>query len=110
LEVTVKSYGANIRCSVCGAEPYPDDPTTRETFELKRYACGWRCERNLPKASERRAASASAAADVRTAMGIDWTVTGHELSRAIPPSYSRFVAKQWLSQFAADRSAAMTSA
>ena len=30
------SYGANIRCSVCGAMPYPTDPAVRECFDLRR--------------------------------------------------------------------------
>lgn len=35
------------------------------------------------------------AADGRTAMGIDW-MTGEELSQAIPPAYSRFIAEQFI--------------
>ena len=35
-------------------------------------------------------------ADARFAMGVDWAVTGDELSQAIPPAYSRFVARAWL--------------
>jgi hypothetical protein len=30
----VKIRGADIRCVVCGAEPWPDDPGVRETFDL----------------------------------------------------------------------------
>ena len=36
-----KSYGAQIFCCVCHAEPFPDDPaTTRETFDLLRVRRG----------------------------------------------------------------------
>lgn len=35
--------------------------------------------------------------DGRKAMGIDWMTTA-ELSQAIPPAYSKFIAEQWLAQ------------
>lgn len=44
-----KSYGAQIFCSVCHAEPFPDNPaTTRETFDLLRIGGDWFCERHRP--------------------------------------------------------------
>ena len=44
-----KVYGASIFCSVCHAEPFPDDPaTTRETFDLLRVDGAWFCERHRP--------------------------------------------------------------
>lgn len=47
------------------------------------------------KAGLVREAPDFAAADARAAMGIDW-MSGAELSQAIPPSYSEFIARQWL--------------
>jgi hypothetical protein len=55
-----KTRGANIACAVCGAEPYPDDPAIRETFELRRYGPDgkiaegpkpgeWRCSQHIPE-------------------------------------------------------------
>lgn len=35
------------------------------------------------------------AEDARRAMGIDW-MTGEEISQAIPPAYSKWIAEQWL--------------
>ena len=32
----MKTYGANIVCCVCGAQPYPDGPTIEERFDLMR--------------------------------------------------------------------------
>lgn len=43
-----KTYGANIRCSVCGGEPWPDDPATRERFDLTRVGDAWFCEKDRP--------------------------------------------------------------
>lgn len=52
----MKVYGANIRCAICDAHPFPDNPaTTRETFDLQRLGLNglpaespapgeWRCE------------------------------------------------------------------
>jgi DNA (cytosine-5)-methyltransferase 1 len=34
--------------------------------------------------------------DARAAMGVDWPMTFGELSEAIPPIYSRFIAGQWI--------------
>jgi hypothetical protein len=37
------------------------------------------------------------AADARFAMGVDWTMTGDEISQAVPPAFSRrFVAESWI--------------
>jgi hypothetical protein len=44
----MKTRGANIHRSVCHAEPYPDDPTIRETFNLLRVGDGWFCELHRP--------------------------------------------------------------
>lgn len=45
----MKSRGANVFCSVCHAEPYPDDPsTTRETFDLIHVDDAWFCEQHRP--------------------------------------------------------------
>jgi DNA (cytosine-5)-methyltransferase 1 len=35
-------------------------------------------------------------ADARVAMGVSWAVTGDELSQAVPPAYSEFIARAWL--------------
>jgi hypothetical protein len=55
----MKTYGANIRCSACGAEPWPDHPTIPECFNLRRFGPDgpaespaegeWRCEKHLPQ-------------------------------------------------------------
>ena len=42
------TYGANIRCTVCGAMPWPADPTTRETFDLLKIDGEWFCELHRP--------------------------------------------------------------
>jgi hypothetical protein len=45
----VKSFGANILCSVCQAQPYPDPGSGfRETFSLTRVSDVWFCEQHLP--------------------------------------------------------------
>jgi hypothetical protein len=54
-----KTWGAGIRCTVCAASPWPDDPATRESFDLRRYGPNgapaaspapgsWFCERHVP--------------------------------------------------------------
>ncbi len=48
-------------------------------------------------AGKNREAPDFTAADGRTAMQIDW-MTGVEISQAIPPAYSRWIAEQWLAQ------------
>jgi hypothetical protein len=59
---TAKVYGAGIKCSVCGAEPWPDDPAkTRESFDLLKIDGVWLCERCRPP-EEKRVAAAEAAA------------------------------------------------
>jgi hypothetical protein len=63
----MKTRGANIRCVICGAEPWPDDPGVRETLDLikldaKDKPTGgegrWVCERCPPrvKGARRQAA------------------------------------------------------
>jgi hypothetical protein len=63
---STKSYGADIRCVVCGAMPYPTDPAVRECFELRRFnAAGeisespavgsWYCLEHAPAKSKRAA-------------------------------------------------------
>ena len=37
-------------------------------------------------------------ADARIAMGVDWVMTGDEISQAIPPAYAKFVARVWLNK------------
>ena len=50
----MKTHGARIYCSVCHAEPYPDNPrTTRETFDLARVGDDWFCEQHRPAKKER---------------------------------------------------------
>ncbi len=50
----MKNFGAHIVCRECGAQPYPDNPTTtRETFDLMRVGENWLCERCRPAAQKR---------------------------------------------------------
>ena len=45
-----KIYGAHIFCRTCHAEPFPGDPaSTRESFDIRRIAGDWFCERHRPK-------------------------------------------------------------
>ena len=65
----MKTYGARIYCSVCHAEPYPDNPrTTRETFDLARVGDDWFCEQHRPAKKER--APRVAAAKPLEALGV----------------------------------------
>jgi hypothetical protein len=44
-ESSMKVFGAGIKCSVCDAQPFPDDPTrTRESFDLLKVDGVWLCE------------------------------------------------------------------
>ena len=55
----MKTFGANIRCSVCDAQPWPDNPaTTRETFDLARIGADWFCEQH--RQSRKRVSRAAA--------------------------------------------------
>jgi hypothetical protein len=55
----MKVYGPGIFCSECHAEPFPDDPAVRETFDLMRGADGeWRCELHRAPEDKRVAAEA----------------------------------------------------
>jgi hypothetical protein len=45
----VKSFGANIVCDVCQAQPHPDPGSGfRETFDLVKIDGAWRCELHRP--------------------------------------------------------------
>ena len=37
----MKTRGANIHCSICSAQPFPDDPAIRESFDLLRADGDW---------------------------------------------------------------------
>lgn len=79
------------------------------SFPISAPACAHRADadvigiygghyRNRRRAAGRnREAPDFTADDGRSAMGIDW-MTGSELSQAIPPAYSHFIAMQWLIQ------------
>jgi DNA (cytosine-5)-methyltransferase 1 len=56
--------------------------------------------RRRPTGSHHMPQTDFTSADARHAMGVDWTVTGDELSQAIPPAYSRFVGTVWLRTYA----------
>ena len=56
----MKIFGAGIRCEVCSAQPYPDDPSIRETFSLTKVADAWYCEEHVPSKRERVARAATA--------------------------------------------------
>jgi hypothetical protein len=55
----MKMFGAKIYCAICSAQPYPDDPSIRETFDLRRFGPNgaptaspaegeWRCSEHFP--------------------------------------------------------------
>jgi hypothetical protein len=45
----MKTFGAGIVCSICSAQPYPDNPTTtRESFDLALVDGSWFCEQCRP--------------------------------------------------------------
>jgi hypothetical protein len=50
-------YGARIICSVCGARPWPDSPSDRETFDLRLVDDNWFCELHRPPRRARVARS-----------------------------------------------------
>lgn len=54
----MKTRGANIFCLVCHAEPWPDDPAIRETFDLRLVNGGWRCEQHRDRVPKRAPRSA----------------------------------------------------
>jgi hypothetical protein len=67
-----KTYGANIRCCICGAEPWPDNPATRECFDLGRFGPDgrpaesptvgeWRCDEHRPERLPKQLLSRDAA-------------------------------------------------
>jgi hypothetical protein len=58
----MKSFGANIFCGVCAAQPFPDNPAIRESFNLTRIGDDWFCEQHRPSTKEKRASRAIAAA------------------------------------------------
>jgi hypothetical protein len=54
-----KSYGAGIKCVICGSEPWPSDPSVKESFNLRRFGPNgapaespaegeWRCSEHFP--------------------------------------------------------------
>jgi hypothetical protein len=57
----VKSFGAKIFCHECNAQPYPDDTSIRETFDLIRTGDAWFCELHRPPREKhaRRVAAAT---------------------------------------------------
>jgi hypothetical protein len=55
----MKIFGAGIKCVVCDAQPFPDDPAVRETFDLLKIDGAWLCE--LHRAPEEKRAAAAEA-------------------------------------------------
>jgi hypothetical protein len=80
----MKIYGANIFCNVCHAEPWPDDPAVRETFDLIRVKEGWRCEAHRsPGQRAARIAVTSAAALAELEQAIAGKADPAEIARAL---------------------------
>lgn len=52
--------------------------------------------RSRPTGTNHQPKTDFGADDARFAMGVDWPVTGNEISQAIPPAYSEFIARAWL--------------
>jgi hypothetical protein len=87
-----KTYGASIRCAICGAEPWPSSDV-RETFSLTRYGPNglpsdspapgeWRCEEH-PIASQTkrvRATPTEALADFQDILEAEIARLGNEAS------------------------------
>jgi hypothetical protein len=57
----MKTRGANIHCSICSAQPFPDDPAIRESFDLLRADGDWFCELQRPAKKVRMQRVASVA-------------------------------------------------
>ena len=52
--------------------------------------------RSRPSGTNHQPKTDFSPADARITMGVDWTVTGDELSQAIPPAYTNYIGSQWL--------------
>jgi DNA (cytosine-5)-methyltransferase 1 len=82
-------FEASFPVDVPDSVPQPDPPV------IGIYGGHYRNRRRA--AGLNREAPDFTAADGRAAMQIDW-MTGNELSQAIPPAYSEFIARQWFAQ------------
>ena len=51
--------------------------------------------RSRPSGTNHQPKTDFSQADARIAMGVDWTVTGDELSQMIPPAFTRFIGSQF---------------
>jgi hypothetical protein len=56
-----KTYGARLFCHVCHAEPWPDSPEIRESFDLRRIDGALCCELHRPKRVSKQHAPCAAA-------------------------------------------------
>ena len=94
----------------CGAELQRHRLVETSSFPLVVPACqhrpgaavigiygGHYRNRRRPTGTHHQPKTDFSAADARVAMGIDWPMTGDEISQAIPPAYSKFVARVWMS-------------
>lgn len=87
----MKSRGANIFCSVCHAEPWPDDPAIRETFDLQRVDDGWFCE--LHRAPRKRTPRPATRAPLDVVAIFERTLAGElgRLAEAVDDDASKSV-------------------
>ena len=57
----MKSFGANIVCHQCNAQPHPDPGSGfRESFDLVKVGNDWFCEQHRPSLKEKRSRTAAA--------------------------------------------------